>query len=256
VILGPDREMRKVTLAAAIARHRLEAATLHAAIGEAGKLDFRLDRPADGGAIALETDDFGAFFRLGGITTDVVGGTLALDGIAREDGAARRFTAHAEGRDYRLIHASFMARLLSLASFQGVGALLSGSGIPFGVMKADLTLKQGRLDLTHGLAYGGAIGLTADGWFDLNGGTLSLDGTLVPAYTLNSALGGLPVIGNLLLGGEGQGLFGANISVTGPIAEPKIGLNPLSAFAPGLLRKLFLFDAPGGDAPPPEPAKP
>ncbi len=72
--------------------------------------------------------------------------------------------------------------------------------------------------------------------------TLDLDGTLVPAYTLNSILGYIPVIGNLLLGGEGQGIFAAGFHASGALDDPKISVNPLSALAPGMLRNLFLFE--------------
>ena len=68
---------------------------------------------------------------------------------------------------------------------------------------------------------------------------LDLQGTIVPAYALNSIIGNIPVIGSLLLGGEGQGLFAANYRVTGSAADPEVSVNPLSALAPGFLRRLF-----------------
>ena len=45
------------------------------------------------------------------------------------------------------------------------------------------------------------------------------------------------------MGGEGQGLFSANFRIAGPLADPQISVNPLSAFAPGALRRLFVFKA-------------
>jgi hypothetical protein len=60
----------------------------------------------------------------------------------------------------------------------------------------------------------------------------------------------VPILGKLLLGGEGQGLFAANYRAVGPIDDPKISVNPLSALAPGFLRNLFLFDAGNPNAPP------
>ncbi|HXP12104.1 MAG TPA: hypothetical protein VN795_00455, partial [Stellaceae bacterium] len=73
--------------------------------------------------------------------------------------------------------------------------------------------------------------------------TLDASGTLVPANILNTVLGNIPVLGNLLLGGEGQGIFAANFRIAGPISDPQVSVNPLSAVAPGVLRKLFLFKA-------------
>jgi hypothetical protein len=65
----------------------------------------------------------------------------------------------------------------------------------------------------------------------------------------------VPLLGPILLGGEGEGIFGANFKIAGPVSDPKITVNPLSALAPGILRKLFLFDAPSATpASPPEAA--
>ena len=71
---------------------------------------------------------------------------------------------------------------------------------------------------------------------------------------LNSILGNIPLIGNFLLGGEGQGLFAAAFRASGPLDDPTISVNPLSALAPGMLRNLFLFEPGSPDgAPTPRP---
>ena len=69
--------------------------------------------------------------------------------------------------------------------------------------------------------------------------TIGLTGTLIPSFRLNTVLGSIPKIGNWLLGGSGEGLFGANFSITGALDNPDISVNLLSALAPGALRKLF-----------------
>jgi hypothetical protein len=66
-----------------------------------------------------------------------------------------------------------------------------------------------------------------------------MQGTIVPAYALNSIIGNIPLIGSLLLGGEGQGLFAANYRATGSAADPQVSVNPLSALTPGFLRRLL-----------------
>ena len=53
-------------------------------------------------------------------------------------------------------------------------------------------------------------------------------------------LGRIPVLGNILTGGEkGGGVFAATYTMTGPMEEPVILVNPLSALTPGFLRNLF-----------------
>jgi hypothetical protein len=68
---------------------------------------------------------------------------------------------------------------------------------------------------------------------------MDVDGTLAPAYALNSVLGNFPVIGSLLMGGEAQGLIAARFNLSGSNDDPAVTVNPLSALTPGLLRHLF-----------------
>jgi len=78
----------------------------------------------------------------------------------------------------------------------------------------------------------------------------------VPAYGINSLLGNIPVIGELLQGGEGEGLFAATYTASGKLSQPSFSVNPLAALAPGFLRGLFeVFDGSGGapSEPPPLP---
>jgi hypothetical protein len=85
-----------------------------------------------------------------------------------------------------------------------------------------------------------------------------LRGTLIPLYGANNLLGQLPIVG-LFLGGEKEGLVGVTYEVVGKPAGPVLHVNPLSALAPGLLRKVFEFPAnipytppPANDYTPPE----
>jgi hypothetical protein len=66
-----------------------------------------------------------------------------------------------------------------------------------------------------------------------------LKGNIIPARFLNSILNNIPLIGPLLSGGKGEGLFGIAYTVKGKFEEPEISLNPLSALAPGFFRKIF-----------------
>ena len=90
---------------------------------------------------------------------------------------------------------------------------------------------------------GFSIGVNASGKVNLDNGRVDMRGTIVPAYALNSILGNIPLIGDLLVGGEGEGIFAATFSVKGTTEEPKVTVNPLAALAPGFLRNLFsIFD--------------
>jgi hypothetical protein len=91
------------------------------------------------------------------------------------------------------------------------------------------------------------MGGTIDGVMDYARDEVHLRGTLVPLYGPNNLLGQLPVVG-IFLGGEKEGLVGITYEVVGKPGNPVLHINPLSALAPGLLRKVFEY--PAGEAPP------
>ena len=83
------------------------------------------------------------------------------------------------------------------------------------------------------------IGLTAKGTIDLRQHRAGLEGTIVPAYFFNQLLGNIPLLGRLFSPETGGGVFAATYAVRGPLKDPAVTVNPLSALTPGVLRKLF-----------------
>lgn len=189
------------------------------------------------------TDDTGALLRALDVRDTVKGGVMHVTG--RSDGPIPKYDL--EGRididDYTLVGAPALAEILTVASFTGLMHTLSGKGIWFEKLESDFTLSDGvvRTDLLH--AYGAAIGITAKGEVNLDETNLDLEGTVVPAYSINSFLNWIPGLGWLLTGGEGEGVLAFTYSLKGPLDDPKASVNPLSVLAPGFLRKLFgVFD--------------
>jgi hypothetical protein len=133
-----------------------------------------------------------------------------------------------------------MAHLLSsVASLTGMVEALNGQGITFTDLDAPMTMANGTLTLTDCRATGPSLGITAKGAVNLSSGALDIDGVLVPSYGLNSFLGNLPILGDLLVSRRGEGIFGITYSVNGDADNPRVGVNPLSAITPGILRRIF-----------------
>jgi hypothetical protein len=103
------------------------------------------------------------------------------------------------------------------------------------------------------LIQGVELGASAQGVIRKQDGALDIGGTVIPAYSINSALGEFPIIGDLLTGGKGQGVFGMNYALRGTMADPQLVVNPVSALAPGIFRHIFPAGAPvpGGKPAPP-----
>lgn len=198
-----------------------------------------LDSEGPGQPLALElkTSDAGylasAFFGVDFIE----GGILDLRGsLATEDTPAR---LRATIEDTRLINAPFFTQILSLASLRGLTDTLSGEGVLFSRIEAPITIGGGRYVIDGGRASGPALGLTVNGWVGMDGKGIALDGVLVPSFGVNSVLGGVPIIGDLIVGRQGEGIFSITYSVSGSLEKAQVAVNPLSAVTPGILRRIF-----------------
>jgi hypothetical protein len=237
LVFGPQRELRNVT--AGLLRT--------GGVWQSGKIEGRYPNghgmslqfgEEDGRRLIVKSDDFGAALQLLDIADGVVGGQLSIDGQLAEVAGKRTLRAHLEGENYTLARAPVMAQILALPSLTGVASMLAGTGLPFVGLRGDFSYTGSRLTFERLLGFGEALGVTAEGWVDLDQDRLDLQGTVAPAYALNSLFGNVPIIGTLL-GGGSQGLFAANYRLSGASADPQVTVNPLAALTPGILRQLF-----------------
>ena len=119
------------------------------------------------------------------------------------------------------------------------------------------TMRDGVVNVTEAVAKGNTVGATASGQVDLNNQRLNLTGTYIPAFGLNNLAGRIPVLGAIAGAGSNEGLVGVTFRVFGAIEDPILEINPLSAIAPGIFRRIFEFQkdenapapAPAGNAP-------
>lgn len=190
-------------------------------------------------------DDGGALLKIFDVTPNFVGGTLKITGKTDNTLPAQPMAGKIEMSEFRVVKAPLLARVLSVALLTGIGDALRGEGINFSQLNGDYVFNDQVLEIKDGRASGSAIGITAKGKVDLGKDLIDVAGTLVPAYAVNSLLGRIPLVGDILVPERGGGLFAANYAVSGPIDDPKVSVNPLSTIAPGFLRGLFgIFDGP------------
>lgn len=248
VVFGEGRRLRQVSGAM---RRNTTAWTLLDLTGrsEGGGVSMKW-RPGPQGVydLAINADDLGSALQAMDLNDRMRGGRLTLTGRSAEPRADAAIVGKAEIRDYTLIDVPALARILNAISPSGFAELLGGGkGIAFGRMVADFR-KEGRLlNLKDLRTSGSALGLTLEGQIDLETETANLQGTIVPVYGLNRLIGQIPLLGDILSGGEGQGIFSATWHVQGPLSDPDVSVNPLAVLAPGFLRNLFFL---GGDGTP------
>jgi hypothetical protein len=120
------------------------------------------------------------------------------------------------------------------------GAGMQSAGVDFSRMRVEFIRSPGRFTVRDAVVRGPAIGATMDGMIDYAANDVRLRGTFVPLFGLNNMFGQIPIVG-LFLGGDKEGLVGITFEVVGPPGAPTLRVNPMSALAPGLVRKVFEF---------------
>jgi hypothetical protein len=199
-----------------------------------GAVSIRYRRDATTETAVLRTSDFGGLLRAADIFGQGVGGDAAIDVAIRRDGPLT-LQGELEATDFVVSDDPGLRGMLSATDLEAA----SQSGTPFDTIRAPFTLRDGRVTLGETVAYGPVIGVTLSGAIAIDESRVDIDGVFTPAYSLNAAVGNIPVLGDLLTGGEGRGLLAFNFSLTGPIADPTVQVNPLSVLTPGFLRDLF-----------------
>ena len=192
--------------------------------------------------LTVRSPDAGAVARTFGIYDNAIGGELFMEAVVHDDGAGAPVTGTVNIRDYRVINAPTLAKLLTIATLTGILNELRGDkGIAFSRFDMPFSIEKDVLTIHDGRTSGFELGVNAEGTVNLDTDDVDITGTVVPAYTLNTLIDAIPILGELLTGGEGEGLFAASYRIGGTTTEPDISVNPLSVLAPGFLRDLFPF---------------
>lgn len=256
VYFAADRFLEQVRLQGDRGSKNWNNLELRAVAGRGSTVSVVLRQGANGRqTLTAATADAGAFLRAVDLLPDVVGGKLTVQGATdpqRKDGAISGTLALEE---FRVRDAPVLARLLSLMSLTGILDALSGQeGLPFVRLDSRFAYADPKIEIADLRAYGGALGITAKGAIDLDASQVDIEGTVVPAYSINSLLGEIPILGDILVGEKGSGIFAATYRVRGPFDGTSVSVNPLAALTPGFLRGIFgIFDGGvGGTDTPPE----
>lgn len=139
--------------------------------------------------------------------------------------------------DFKLNELSVLAKLLTLASLQGIADLLTGEGIRFNELEMNFNTEGSLTTVNELYAIGPAISILMDGYIEKNK-LVSLRGTLVPATTLNKVIGSIPFLGDILVGSKtGEGVFGVSFKIKGPPKDLTTTVNPIKTLTPRFITR-------------------
>ena len=139
--------------------------------------------------------------------------------------------------NFKLKELPALTKILTLASLQGIADILSGEGIRFDEFEMNFKNKNKLMTIDEIYAIGPAISILMNGYVEKNK-LVSLRGTLVPATTINKAIGSIPVLGKILVGSKtGEGVFGVSFKIKGPPKNLETSVNPIKTLTPRFITR-------------------
>ena len=139
--------------------------------------------------------------------------------------------------DFKVQEVPIFAKLLSLASLQGIADILTGEGIRFTDLEMRFSNKKGLTIINEMYALGPAVSILMDGYIKSKK-LVSLRGTLVPATTINRSIASIPFLGDLLIGDKaGEGVFGVSFKIKGPPEDLSTTVNPVKTLTPRFITR-------------------
>ena len=215
------------------------SANMRAVMAGGQSVAFTVQGEAKGRRFIVMAGDAGGMARALGIYPDARGGTMLLNFlIPEENGSDDTIIGNLRADNFRVVKAKVLTRLLTLGSLTGLSDVLNDKGITFTRLTVPFAMRKGILHMERARAVGPALAIIATGDYVRHGEALKFKGAIVPSYSINSVLGVIPILGELLIGRKGEGVFAFTYKVDGTLARPKVAVNLLSALAPGFLRRI------------------
>lgn len=180
-------------------------------------------------AFRILSQDAGGVLRSAGLLRNTHGGDFDLTLVPVAE--AGHFDGTLKIGNIRMREAPAMAELLNAISVVGLLEQMSGNGILFTDVDAQFRLAPDRVTLLRSSAVGSSLGISMDGYYYFDTGTMRFQGVLSPLYMLNA-------VGQILTR-RGEGLIGFNFRLLGKPDAPQVRVNPFSLLTPGMFREIF-----------------
>jgi hypothetical protein len=190
--------------------------------------------------LSISGRDGGAALRAANLYSKIAGGEINLSVTFSAPGAPSASRGQLILRNFEVRNEAALAQLDKKGK-----PLRSGprkGGLRFSKLSLPFRTDPKFVRIGDTLIKGSDLGATAEGLIRKSDGAIDVTGTIIPIYALNSFVGNIPLIGDLLTGGKGEGLFGMTYALGGSLNKPRFQVNPASMILPGPFRKLAEFN--------------
>ena len=130
-----------------------------------------------------------------------------------------------------------LTKILSIASLSGALDILEGKGIFFKEAYLKYQLVNNELQILECYGTGPSLGFVLEGRIRKDNFT-SLNGSLAPANTINNIVREIPVVGKILTGKKGDGIFGASFKIKGK-NNFRVEVNPIKTLTPRFIQRFL-----------------
>tara|TARA_B100000963_G_scaffold321462_1_gene304780 strand:+ start:3502 stop:5745 length:2244 start_codon:yes stop_codon:yes gene_type:complete len=130
-----------------------------------------------------------------------------------------------------------LTKILSIGSLTGALDILEGKGIFFKEAFLKYELVDNELKILDCYGTGPSLGFVLEGRIGKDD-FASLNGSLAPANMINNVIREIPLVGKILTGEKGDGIFGASFKIKGK-DNLKVEVNPIKTLTPRFIQRFL-----------------
>lgn len=189
--------------------------------------------------LLAESTDAGQVFKLVGFYPNAVGGVMNLEVNLEGEGAADR-TGTLWARNFSVLGDPVVIEVLQGAdNSRPERRNVVRQQFEFEIMRVPFSVGHGQFVMHNAVINGPFEGASLRGKVDFRAQLIDVGGTYVGGTGIMQVIASIPLLGPILTGPRGEGVFGITFAIKGTLANPQVVVNPLALLTPGIFREIF-----------------
>jgi hypothetical protein len=218
----------------------MQRATLQASFGGERSISVTTNQVPEGRTMSVAFNDLGTLLRFIGVYPNLEGGAGTL--VMRYDNEQKADFGTFALQNFAIVNEENVADIVGNHR-ESQQMIAANNKLAFSAGEVEFIRRKDRVEIVDGLVSGVQVGGTLKGFIYTDAKQYDLTGTYIPMFGFSRAIQKVPLLGLLIAGEEGDGVFGVTFAVRGPLEEPKFQANPLSFLALGPFRRIFEYRA-------------